>query len=68
MNTAAERQTLTADELRAAFKASRLKFTCGYGLLTALQIPCVRISLEMTALALRKKQQHGTPAPMQQAA
>jgi hypothetical protein len=29
MNTAAERQTLTADELRAAFRASRLKYTCG---------------------------------------
>ncbi|MFA6204418.1 MAG: hypothetical protein WC710_14665 [Gallionella sp.] len=55
MNSAAERQTITADELHAAFKASRLKYACGYGLLTALQKPCVRIALEMTALAMRKK-------------
>lgn len=53
MNLAAERQTITADELSAAFKASRLKFTKGYGLLTALQKPCVRWALEMHALAMR---------------
>jgi hypothetical protein len=69
MNLAAERQTITADELHAAFKASRLKFTKGYGLLTAMQKPIVRWSLELQALSMRKsKQQHGTPAPMQQAA
>jgi hypothetical protein len=55
MNLAAERQTITADELRAAFLASRLKFTKGYGLFTALQKPCVRWALEMSALAMRNK-------------
>jgi len=39
MNSAAERQTITADELHAAFKAK----------------PFVRIALEMTALAMRNK-------------
>jgi hypothetical protein len=53
MNIPSERQTITADELRAAFKASRLKFTRGYGLLTAMQKPCVRWALEMQALAMR---------------
>lgn len=57
MNLAAERQTITADELRAAFKESRLKFTRGYGLLTALAKPNVRWALEMQALARRKKHQ-----------
>lgn len=69
MNIPAEIQTLTADELRAAFRASRLKYTCGYGLWTAMQIPSVRRSLEIQALAIRKKnQQDGQPAPLQQAA
>lgn len=68
MNIPAERQTITADELRAAFKASRLKITKGYGLLTALTKPNVRWALEMHALVMRKKQQHGQPAPMQRAA
>jgi hypothetical protein len=67
MNIPAERQTITTDELHAAFKASRLKFTKGYGLLSALQRPLVRWSLEMQALAMRgKKNQHGKPAPDQQ--
>jgi len=60
MNLTAERQTITADELRAAFKASRLKFTKGYGLLTALQKPLVRWSLEMQALAMRGKKTTAT--------
>jgi len=70
MNISAEIQSLTADELCAAFRESRIKYTCGYGLWTALQIPSVRRSLELQALALRKKnqQQHGIPAPMKQAA
>lgn len=69
MNLAAARQTITPEELTAAFKAARLKFTRGYGLATAMQKPLVRWSLEMHALAMRKKQQqHGTPAPLQQAA
>lgn len=68
MNLPAERQTITADELRAAFKASRLKFTKGYGLLTALAKPNVRWALEMHALAMRKHNKNGIPAPIQQAA
>lgn len=51
----AERQTVTADELRAAFKASRLRFKCGYGLQTAMRIPSVRRSLELHAIAARRR-------------
>ena len=69
MNIAAERQTITMDELHEVFKASRLKFIHGYGLLTALEKPNVRWALEMQALSIRKQhQQHGQPAPMQRAA
>lgn len=57
MDTRADRQTVTPDELTAAFKASRLKFTKGYGLVTAMGKPVVMWSLEMHALAMRKKKQ-----------
>lgn len=57
MNTLAARQTVTPDELTAAFKASRLKFDAGYGLVGAMDRPVVRWSLEMHALAMRKKKE-----------
>lgn len=64
MTLAAEIATVTTEELTAAFRASRLRFTKHYGLFTALQIPSVRRALELHAVAMRRtKQQHGTPAP-----
>lgn len=57
MNIAEEIKTITPDEYLAAFKASRLRFTSGYGLFTVLQIPHMRRSLELHALAARKNSQ-----------
>jgi hypothetical protein len=45
----------TADEFRAAYKASGLRWI-GVSLQKALTAPCVRIALRGTAIALRKKQ------------
>jgi|WetSurMetagenome_2_1015567.scaffolds.fasta_scaffold255515_5 hypothetical protein len=61
-------QPITPEALTAAFRASRLKFTKGYGLVAAMQIPVVAWALERHALAIQKakQQQHGTPAPTQQ--
>lgn len=44
----------TADEIRAAYKASKL-LRSGISLQTALSAACVRIALRNTAIALRKK-------------
>lgn len=73
MNLAAEIATVTPDELTAAFRESRLRYTKHYGLFHALQIPSVRKALELHAVAMRRakqqpEQQHGTPAPTMQAA
>ncbi|OIR10995.1 hypothetical protein GALL_71660 [mine drainage metagenome] len=70
MNIAEEIKTVTAEELSAAFVESRLKFTKGYGLLTALQKPVIRRALELHALSIRYRQrdQNGEPAPMKRAA
>jgi len=45
----------TADEFRAAYKASKLR-RVGVSLQKALTAPCLRIALRGTAIALRKKQ------------
>ena len=67
-NLEAERAAITAEELTAAFRASGLKRAMRYGLFTALQIPSVRRSLELHAIAMRRsRQQHGNPAPTMQA-
>lgn len=64
MTIAAEVATVTPDELTAAFRASRLRFTQHYGLLTALQKPAVRRALELHAVAMRRaKQQQQQPVP-----
>ena len=55
MDTQTARQTITPDELREAFRESKARFVLGYGLFTAMQKPVVRWSLEMHALAMRKK-------------
>lgn len=68
MNLAAEIATITTDELTAAFRASKLRFTEHYGLFTALQKPAVRRALELHAVVMRRaKNKHGTPAPTMQA-
>jgi hypothetical protein len=58
MNTPAD-QHFTTDELRAAFRESRLIYK-GWGFLRALNTPAVRISLEGMALAKRKKEQQSS--------
>lgn len=56
----------TAEEIAAAYKQARLRYV-GITLTRALQNPLFYKSLCLQASAMRKKQQHGTPAPMQQA-
>ncbi|MHB0926905.1 MAG: hypothetical protein ACYC1F_10415 [Gallionellaceae bacterium] len=66
MNLATELQTVTAAEITASYRAANLRrLRPGYSLLTALNTPCVERALRLHALALRKKQQHGEPAPTQ---
>lgn len=67
MNLAAE-QTITTDELRAAFKRSGL-WRHGWTFAKAIATECTLISLRGTAKSIRNKyqQQHGKPAPEQQA-
>ena len=45
----------TADEIRAAYKASKLR-RVGISLQTALSADCVKIALRSTAIALRIKE------------
>lgn len=57
MNLAIELQTVTAAEISAAYRAANLRrVRPGYGLLTALNTPCVERALRLHALALRRKQ------------
>lgn len=68
MNLTTELQAVTAAEITASYRAANLRrLRPGYSLLTALNTPCVERALRLHALALRKKQQHGKPAPDQQA-
>lgn len=67
MNLAAEIAAVTTEDLTAAFRASRLRFTQHYGLLTALQKPAIRRALELHAVAMRRaKQKHNNPTPTKQ--
>lgn len=61
-------ENITEDELRAAFKRSGL-WRDGWTFAKAIATDCTRIGLRATAQAHRDRyqQQHGTPAPMQQA-
>lgn len=52
----AELATVTVDELRAAYRKSRIKFTQRIGFLHALQSPTLRKTLELQALGTRRKQ------------
>lgn len=52
----AELATISFDELRAAYRRSRMKFTLGHGFLFALQTPSLRKTLELQALDTRRKQ------------
>lgn len=52
----------TADEIRTAYKASRLRRR-GISLQKVLMTPCTRIALRMAAIAQRNKAQHGQPVP-----
>lgn len=56
---------ITADELRAAYRASKLRYK-HIGFLTAIETPALHSALRGTALMLRK-QHHGEPAPTQRA-
>lgn len=57
----------TADELFSAYKKADLRrLRVSYQ--TALTTPLLRQSLEAHARAMRKEQQHSTPAPTLQAA
>ena len=58
MNIEAERAAITAEDLTAAFRASRLKHSMNYGLFTALQIPAVRRALELHAIVIRRSTRH----------
>lgn len=58
MNLATELQTVTAEEMSAAYRAARLRgVRPGYGLLTALNTPCVERAMRLHALARRGEQQ-----------
>lgn len=58
---------LSADELFTAYKKGELRrLKVSYQ--TALSTPLLRQALEAHARAMRKEQQHGTPAPTLQAA
>lgn len=53
---AVELQTVTAEELSAAFRAAKMRrVRPGYGLLTALNTPCVERAMRLYALAMRKQ-------------
>lgn len=54
---------ITADELRAAYRASKLRYK-HIGFLTAIETPSLHSALRGTALMLRK-QHNGEPAPTQ---
>ena len=45
-----------SDALSQAFRASRIKFTLGYGLLTAMSKPALAKALELHARHISKKQ------------
>lgn len=64
MNT--EPEYFTAAEITTAYKKARLRYR-GISLLRALNDPLLYKALAAQIKASRK-QQHGTPAPMQQAA
>lgn len=59
----------TSDEITAAYKRARLR-SAGVTLTRALENPLFYKSLCLQASAARKKEQpqHGTPAPVKQAA
>lgn len=62
MNLAIELQSVTAAEISAAYRAAGLRrINCG--LVTALETPAIYTALRCTALAMKRKQQHGKPAP-----
>ena len=56
---------ITADELRAAYRASKLRYK-HIGFLMAIETPALYSALRGFALMIRK-QQHGKHAPDQQA-
>ena len=61
-------QPPTSDEIWQAYRKARLRYS-GISFVTALMSPAIHKSLINQALATRKKQQqHGTPAPLKQAA
>lgn len=63
MNLTVELQTITAEEISAAYRASGLHRE-RIGLARALENPTIYRALRITALT-RRKQQHGQPAPTQ---
>ena len=65
MNTIEEPPT--SNELWRAYRKARLRYT-GVTFTKALMCPVIYRSLTQQALADRKKQHDGTPAPIKQAA
>lgn len=55
MSLATELQTVTTEELSAAYRAANLRrLRPGYSLLTALNTPCVERALRLQAIAHRR--------------
>lgn len=55
MNLAIELQTVTSAEISAAYRAANMrKVRPGYGLVTALNTPCVERALRLLAIARRR--------------
>lgn len=59
-------EEITADDLHEAYLFAGLR-KLKIGLMTAMESPAFRAALRGTALAKKRKQQHGKPAPDQQA-
>lgn len=53
---------ITPHDISAAYRAAGLR-RIGCGLAKALQTPALYTALRCTALAMKRKQQHGKPAP-----
>jgi len=53
MSLATELQTVTTEELSAAYRAANLR-RLRYGLLTALNTPCIARALRLQAIAHRR--------------
>jgi hypothetical protein len=64
MNTPTD---ITAEELSAAYRRAKLRHI-HVSLFKALNTPAIYTALKLDAAAARKHQQHGIPAPQQQAA